>query len=161
MLQALKTSSYPLHHTTLTQLAQGSPHHLHLFVLDVGCVKINKKSQLKLESGNLQRECSHAVTTHCQLFQTGKHQFPLFRHQKKKETYLAQTRSMAILLLQQEEDFLSAQQQAQPMENATAQPMRGRGHMNGPFPPMNLHFAPAEDFLPCPALLPTKDFSVV
>lgn len=27
---------------------------------------------------------------------------------KKKETYLAQTRSMAILLLQQEEDFLSA-----------------------------------------------------
>lgn len=53
MLQALKTSSYPLHHTTLTQLAQGSPHHLHLFVLDVGCVKINKKSQLKLESGNL------------------------------------------------------------------------------------------------------------
>lgn len=51
MLQALGTSSYPLHDTCLTQPSaapQGSSTHLDLFVSDVGCVKINK---LNLELG--------------------------------------------------------------------------------------------------------------
>ena len=46
-----------------------------------------------------------------------------------------------------EEDFLLTQQQAQPMENAAAQPMRNHHHPSLSFPLVNIHVFLADDFI--------------
>lgn len=46
-----------------------------------------------------------------------------------------------------EEDFLLTQQQAQPMENAAAQPMRNHHHPRLSIPPVNIHVFIADDFI--------------
>lgn len=54
-----------------------------------------------------------------------------------------------------------AQQQAQPMEKFTTQPMRSHHHLPFYFPPMSSHCFLVEDFLSCLALLTVKGFLVV
>lgn len=46
-----------------------------------------------------------------------------------------------------EEDFLLTQQQAQPMENAAAQPMRNHHHPRLSIPPVNVHVFIADDLI--------------
>ena len=94
------------HWTRLSVLRAGT------FVL--GSVKINKEISTKIGAGTACKENSLPF---------------IINHPKQEETYLSfPTRSCVYRLPLQEEDFLLAQQQAQPIKYTAAQPMRSHHH---------------------------------
>ena len=66
---------------------------------------------------------------------------------QQEETYLAAWNRKYNYSSRRKEDFLLAQQQAQSMENATAQSVEKLLSLELYFPPMNFHFFLADDFL--------------
>ena len=117
-------------------------------------MKINKRKSTKIGVREACRGRSHCPTARCQLPQTGG--VPITQTGRcqlltpaggevpcapKQEAQLLYRPSRG------KEDFLLVLQQAQPMENTTAQPVRSQWHLNFCFPPMNFHFFLADNFV--------------